>query len=111
MPKQPTYFQERRAFIARMLVEQPKGSYAREMKFTKEIFSIYNIDFLAAVKPPFDLNSLAFRISEDGKKYLSLQEKIWLYKPEKVSIIEQKEKVGKDWNGKKKKGFREFLNE
>mgnify|MGYP003132074518 FL=1 len=111
MAKEPTYFQERRDFIARMLAEQPKGAYAREMKFTKEIFSSYNIDFLKVVAPPFELNSLAYLISQDGKKYLSLQEKIWLYKPEKHLIIEQEDKVGEDWNGKRKKGFREFLNE
>jgi hypothetical protein len=103
---------ERKAFAVRMIGENKNIVWMAELKAAKDIFLVYPVDFLNKVKkPPFHLNSLFFFLSEDGKKYLNLKLKEYLYKPKSYDIVEEEEKVGEDWNGEKKRGFREFLNE
>lgn len=111
MPKKPTYFQERKDFISRFIKDDIKVPFAREQKFAKELFEKYPVDFLIKVQPEFKLNSLAFFFSEDGKKFLDKKIKEYLFKPKRIEIIEGTEKKGYNWKNKKKRGFREFLND
>ena len=108
--KAPTYFQERKDFIARMVGKPAGGSYGREMGFTKKIFALHDVAFLVTVKPPFEgMNSLAYFISGDGKRYLEIKAKEFLYKAPKCAMVIEEEKTGEDWKGKKKKSIRGFL--
>jgi hypothetical protein len=111
MPKAPTYFQERKDFIKRMISPDVKVIYAREQKIAKDIFSTYPVDFLNVVRKPFDMNSLAWFISPDGKEYLEKNAKIFSYKPKQDKVVEGTEKQGYNYTKKINKGFREFLNE
>ena len=103
----------RRAFLKRMLIETKKvESLEAELKATKDIFNEYPFEFISKVaKPPFNINSLFFFKTEDGKKYLQRKLKEFLYKPKSYDIVEGDKKVGEDWTGDKKKGFWEFLKE
>lgn len=112
MAKKPTFFQERKDFISRMLSFEPKGQYAREQKFAKDLFNLYPVDFLIKVpKPSFDLNSLAYFLSKDGKSYLKKRYNEYTFKPEKKEIREGTKKEGEDRNFKRLKTLRQFLNE
>lgn len=111
MPKKPTYFQERKDFISRFIKEDIKVPFAREQKFAKDLFNQYPVQFLIKVQPDFKLNSLAFLFSEDGKKFLDLKLKEFLFKPKRKEIIEGDEKVGYNWERKKTKTFRKFLED
>lgn len=111
MPKTPTYFKERKEFLSRMLRAVDKIPYAREQKFAKDIFADYPPEFLLVVREPFELKSLAWFLSSDGKAYLTKEYKIWQYKPKTQTLIEGTEKVGYNYEKKKPKTFRDFLNE
>lgn len=111
MAKQPTYFQERKDFLARMISKDVKIVFAKEQKFAKEIFSTYPVDFLKVVKKPFEMDSLAWFITDKGKVYLEREAKIFSYKPKQEKIVEGTVKQGYNYEKNKKKGFREFLDE
>lgn len=107
----PTFFKERKSFISRMIKSGTKIHYGKEQKFAKQIFDEWPIDFLNKVKPPFEMNSLCWFITKDGKKYLKLKLLEFNYKPERAEIIEGAEKIGEDWNGQtKRKSLRNFLS-
>ncbi len=102
---------ERKEFAVRMLVDNPKPMWQAELRACKDLFNIYPVEFLIKVaKPPFKINSCFFFLSEDGKQYLERKLKEFLYKPQRYEIVEGEEKQGENWNGKRKRGFREFLN-
>jgi hypothetical protein len=107
----PTFFQERKAFISRMIKAGIKIQYGKEQNFAKKLFEEWPIDFLNKVKPPFEMNSLAWFLSKDGKKYLQLKLYEFNYKPKREEIIKGEEKIGEDWNGNSKlKSLRKFLS-
>jgi len=57
------------------------------------------------------MNSLAWFLSKDGKKYLQLKLYEFNYKPKREEIIKGEEKIGEDWNGNSKlKSLRKFLS-
>jgi len=109
--KKPTFFKERKAFISKMIDPSVRVVFAREQKLAKDIFEKYPVEFLNMVKPPFIMNSLAWFISKDGAKYLDSELKKFLYKPKVSKVIEGSEKMGYNFEKKRTKGFREFLNE
>lgn len=102
---------ERKEFAVRMLVDNPSPKWREEMCGVKKIFEAYPVEFLIKVaKPPFRINSCFFFLTEEGKEYLTIKLKEFLYKPKRYDIVEVEEKVGESWNGKRKRGFREFIN-
>lgn len=101
---------ERKAFAVKMLVDNPNPVWRGEMKAVKDLFNIYPVEFLIKVaKPNFKINSCFFFLSQDGREYLDRKLKEFLYKPQRYEIVEGEEKVGDNWNGKRRKGFREFV--
>lgn len=107
----PTFFQERKAFISRMIKAGIKVQYGKEQNFAKKLFEEWPLDFLNKVKAPFEMNSLAWFLTKDGKKYLQLKLYEFNYKPQREEIIKGEEKIGPDWNGKaKQKSLRNFLS-
>ena len=111
MPKKPTYFQERKEFIARMLTGVDKIFYGKEQKIAKDLFLKYPAEFLISVKQPFKLNSIAWFLTQEGLQYLDKNYKIWKYKPEEKKIIEGTEKIGYSYKNRNIKKFRDFLDE
>lgn len=110
----PTFFTERKEFIGRMVAEpfHKKLSWGLEQKVAKEIFQKYPLEFLAVVRPPFEMHSIVFFQGESGKKYLEDKYREFKYKPEKSEkIIEFKEKAGEDFQPKKRLTFRDFMKE
>ena len=111
-PKQPTFFQERRFFIKRILGENVK-EYSKEMLFTKKIFEKFNndIDFLNNVKPPqFLKDSLAWFLCPEGIKYLERKHKEFHFQIEEYEKpVEVFEKAGDDVYVKQPRTIREFL--
>jgi hypothetical protein len=94
-----------------MIKPGSKVLYAREQKFAKQIFEEWPVDFLNKVKPPFEMNSIGWFITKEGKKYLKLKLMEFNYKPESAEIIKGYEKVGEDWNGEfTRKSLRKFLS-
>lgn len=110
MAKKPTYFQERKAFLARMIKEGVKISYPREQKIAKDIFSKWPVPFLEKVKKPFEMESLAWFLSKDGERYLEIKLAEFNYNPQRVEIIPGDKKEGEEWTGRKKLTLRDFLS-
>lgn len=110
--KRPTFFQERRSFIRRILGEKVE-QYSREMLFTKKIFEKFNndIDFLNSVKPPaFLKGSLAWFLCPEGLKFLDKKYKEFYFKiQEWEKPVEVFEKAGDDVYVKQPRTIREFL--
>lgn len=101
---------ERKDFAVKMLVDNPKPAWQVEMAGVKRIFEQYPVEFLIKVsKPSFRINSCFFFLTEDGKEYLSRKLKEFLYIPKRYDIVDGENKVGEDWTGTKRKGFREFV--
>ena len=67
----PTFFQERKAFISRMIKAGIKIQYGKEQNFAKKLFEEWPLDFLNKVKAPFEMNSLAWFLTKDGKKLVT----------------------------------------
>lgn len=106
-----TFFEERKAFLLRMVKNVPNGAWRREMSFTKKIFERYPDDFLKVVKRPFNLNSLAYFIGKEGTKYLDLQLKLFRFKVKEEVIEVHDIKEGEDFKIQTNKTIRQFLNE
>ena len=112
MAKAPTYFQERKDFLGRMIQDHSQIKWRVEMAHTKKIFSEWPIDFLANVAPPFQpMNSVAYFLGAKGKEYLQRELHKFNFKPEVIESVEQKEKVGEDAAVKTVQSIRQFLNE
>ena len=109
--KSPTYFQERKDFIARMISKGVKIPYAREQKLAKDLFNKYPVKFLNVVPKPFELNSIAWFLSYDGEIYLNKELKRFLYQPKEKKAVKYLKKEGEPYNKKTIKQFRDFLNE
>ena len=109
LPKPPTLFKEKKDFLSRMVTKSKTFSYPREMKFAKDIFNLYPVEFLNLVKPPFELNSLAYLVGREGKKYLDLKFKEFQFKSVIIVSEQTLEKVGEDLNIKLPKTLIDFL--
>lgn len=92
------------------------------MGHTKKIFFVdhakkspkelrYPIEFLNVVRPPFEMNSVAYFIGGDGLKYLEVELNKFKFKPESVGSEEFSEKVGEDLSVSKTLSIRDLLNE
>ena len=111
MATNPTYFQERKDFLARMMKDVPKGAWRAEMGFTKKIFGEWPLDFLEKVAPPFpNMNSVKYFIGKDGREYLKVQLNAFNFKPEFIESIAKEEKVGEDLPVSKVQTIRELLD-
>lgn len=107
----PTYFQERKDFLNRLVKDVPRGAWQKEMGFTKKLFNEYPHDFLAVVSPPFaNMNSIAYFMGAKGKDYLKVQLNKFKFKPKVVESVIQ-ERVKEEVLVSDIKSIREFLNE
>ena len=108
MANPPTYFQERKDFLGRMIPDHSKIQWRVEMGHTKKIFFVdhksktpkelrYPVEFLVKLKPPFqNMNSVCFFLGEKGKKYLETEFNKFNFRPENIQSVKQEEKVGED---------------
>lgn len=90
-----------------------KGKWAKEIKLAKKLFnSCPDVRFWNQVELGFELNSLAWLISEEGKYALRVRGKMMRYSPEKPKEYKmQKRRIGKKSYAKKRKTLIEILNE
>lgn len=113
MSKKPTYFQERKSFIYRMIDESFHNDikWSKEQSVAKYLFDKYPLDFLDKVRPCFKMNSILWFKSKKGLDYLDRKLREFQYNPPKeTKILDTGKKVGED---KKitRKTLRQFLNE
>jgi|DEB0MinimDraft_6_1074348.scaffolds.fasta_scaffold52959_3 hypothetical protein len=123
MAKPPTYFQERKDFLGRMIPDHSKIQWRVEMGHTKKIFFVdhksktpkelrYPIEFLNKVAPAFkNMNSVCYFLGEKGKAYLETELNKFNFKPKTIESVEQEEKIGEDKDVKAIPSLRQFLNE
>ena len=90
-----------------------KGKWAKEIKLAKKLFNSYpDVTFWNQVEIDFELNSLAWFCSSEGKYALLIQRKKINYRPKKRKTYQLAKKVGKDKRiPHKKKSLMDFLNE
>lgn len=70
--------ESKQKFIQRLLGKNPIN-WPREMKIANALYENYSSDFLHFYVLPFDIPSLAYFVSKDGKKNLDLNYKVWQY--------------------------------
>lgn len=113
--KKASFFQERKAFIKRMLNNNKSSNYKLDMMTATKIFKMFDndIDFLSKVKPPFDLNnSIKYFLTKDGQDYLRKKKLEFEYKPKNSEkIVDHSEKVGEDVVTSRRRTLRDFLND
>ena len=94
-----------------------KGFWPREMKMATKLVSVYNLEFLMWVIPPYGkkVPSLAYFMADYGKQYL--QEQFFNFNKSKLDLspkIEKVElsqnKIGEDAVINKPKTLKDFLN-
>jgi hypothetical protein len=113
--KPPSFFQEKRGFIFRMLGGKKSDNYKLDMMIANEIFKLYEgeIDFLTKVKPPFEFkkgNNLLYFRSPHGREYL--KKKFLEFKfviPEHELPVDLGVKSGDDVYESSPRTIREFL--
>jgi hypothetical protein len=90
-----------------------KGKWAKEIKLSKKLFnSCPDVRFWNQVELDFELNSLAWLLSEEGSYALKVRGKMMKYSPKKPKEYKmQKRRVGKKSYVKKKKTLIEILDE
>ena len=91
-----------------------KGKWAKEIKLAKKLFnSRPNVTFWNQVEIDFQLNSLAWFLSEEGEHALKIRGKMAKYSPpENKKYKLSNSKVGKDKKVKtRRKTLIEILNE
>jgi hypothetical protein len=90
-----------------------KGKWAKEIKLAKKLFnSRPDVTFWNQAEIDFELNSLAWFLSEEGEHTLKIRGKMAQYSPPKSKKYELSNKVGKDKKIEaKKKTLIEILNE
>lgn len=89
-------------FLVTKFVNKEGLNWAREIKIAKKLLKIYpSIEDWTALKLDFKLNSLAFFLTEEGKKHISIlkfnkskENVLDLFKTKKEVL--NKEKVGED---------------
>lgn len=111
--KTPSYFQEKRDFLSRMLDNQKPDNYKLEMMVVKQVFQAFDndLDFLSKVKPPFKMSgSIRYLITDAGMKYL--KKKYLEFKfiiPEHEKPVDLGVKSGDDVYEKQPRTIRDFL--
>lgn len=113
--KKPTYFQEKKDFVRRMLNGDQSISVKLDMITAAKVFKRFenDVDFLLKVKPPFKLEgSIKYFLTKDGLAYLSKKHKEFHYKPKNSEkMVDYKIKTGEDRMIEKRKTLRDFLDE
>jgi len=113
--KAPSFFQERKDFIKRMLDDGKSSDYKLDIMTASKIFKSFNndIDFLSKVKPPFKLQgSIKYFLTKDGLEYLKRKHKEFYYKPiNSEKMVDLNKKVGEDIVTERRKTLRDFLDE
>ena len=114
-PKKPTYFQEKKDFVKRMLNGEQSTSVKLDMITAAKVFNKFenDVDFLLKVKPPFKLEgSIKYFLTKDGLAYLCKKHKEFHYKPKNSEkMVDYKIKKGEDRMIEKRKTLRDFLDE
>jgi len=89
------------------------GKWAKEIKLAKKLFnSCPDVRFWNQVGLDFELNSLAWLLSEEGKYALKVRGKMMKYSPPKSKEYKmQKRRIGRKSYAKRKKTLIEILNE
>ena len=90
-----------------------KGKWAKEIKLAKKLFnSRPNVTFWNQVEIDFELNSLAWFLSEEGEHTLKIRGKMAKYSAPRGKQYDLSDKVGKDKKVKpRRKTLIEILNE
>ena len=105
--------------IIKRFLNPEKINYPREIKLSKQLLKKYPFGFFNFLKPPFypvSIPSLAWFLTEDGKKYLTLHYFEYIKDNTNLTLKAQevkleKEKVGKDIRieNNKPKSLQDFL--
>lgn len=115
LKKKPTFFQERKDFIKRMLNGHKSLDYKLDMMTATKVFKEFDndVDFLSKVKPPFKLDSsIKYFLTKDGMEYLKKKKLEFYYKPKNYEkIVDHQKKIGEDRVIEKRKTLRDFLDE
>ena len=111
--KPPSFFQEKRDFIYRMLGNKKSSNYKLDMMAAKKIFAEFDndLDFLSKVKPPFPLDgTIKFFLSSGGMEYLKKKYREFKFIiPEHELPVDLGVKSGEDVYEPKPRTIREFL--
>ena len=111
--KPPSYFQEKRDFVYRMLGNQRAQNYKLDMMTAKKIFAEFDndVDFLSKVKPPFKMDgSIKYFLTEAGMKYLKKKYLEFKFEIPKHELpVDLGVKSGDDVYEKQPRTLREFL--
>ena len=90
-----------------------KGKWAKEIKLAKKLFNCSpDVRFWNQIELDFELNSLAWLLSEEGKHAMRVRGKMMQYSPKKPKEYKmQKRRIGKKSYAKRRKTLIEILNE
>lgn len=106
----------KREFVLRFVKKDASLVWPREMKMVNSLFKIFpNDGFWSSLELKFQLNSLCWFFSDEGRKLLNLEYKKFKFEPEKSEVFELE---NNSIDFKEKKGdavvspltVREFLN-
>jgi len=90
-----------------------EGKWKKEIKLAKKLFnSCSDVRFWNQVELGFELNSLAWLLSKEGKHALKVRGKMMRFSPKKPKEYKmQKRRVGRKSYAKRKKTLIEILDE
>lgn len=106
----------KREFVLKFVKKDASLVWPREMKMVNSLFKIFpNDEFWASLELKFQLNSLCWFLSDEGRKFLNVEYKKFKFEPEKPKVfdlknnnIEFKGKIGETVEAPMT--VREFLN-
>ena len=76
----------KREFVLKFVKKDANLIWPREMKMVNSLFEIFpNDDFWRSLELKFKLNSLCWLLSDEGRKFLNLEYKKFIFEPEKPS--------------------------
>lgn len=106
----------KREFVLKFVKKDASLVWPREMKMVNSLFKIFpNDSFWASLELKFQLNSLCWFLSDEGRKFLNLEYKKFKFEPNKSEVYDL-ENNNIDFNGKigetvqAPMTVREFLN-
>lgn len=79
----------KREFVLKFVKKDASLVWPREMKMVNSLFKIFPNDaFWCSLELKFKLNSLCWLLSDDGRKFLNIEYKKFLFEPEKPTNFE-----------------------
>ena len=79
----------KRDFVLKFVKKDASLVWPREMKMVNSLFKIFpNDDFWRSLELKFQLNSLCWFLSDEGRKFLNIEYKKFKFEPEKPKIFE-----------------------